>query len=109
MPTRDLNHWRSLSTTLMSAMGVSQTREARVVLSSKDFSGSVSRISYERSAASRSDSFGGFIFWNRILTYPQIALTSAERCAILFWAKDEPEHCRTPPGTKVFHAPAGDG
>src|SRR5216684_7340612 len=45
-PTRDLNHWRFSSTKEISAMGVLQTNEASKVRSSKDCSGSVSRMAY---------------------------------------------------------------
>src|SRR5882762_4193530 len=51
MPTRDLNHWRSSSTREISAMGVLQTNEASSVKSSKDCSGSVSRMAYFSKAA----------------------------------------------------------
>src|SRR5260370_24932709 len=51
MPTRDLNHWRSSSTREISAMGVLQTNEASRVRSSKDCSGSVSRMAYFSKAA----------------------------------------------------------
>src|SRR3989440_5825813 len=51
MPTRDLNHWRSSSTREISAMGVLQTNEARNVKSSKECSGSVSRMAYFSQAA----------------------------------------------------------
>src|SRR5713101_5784954 len=50
-PTRDLNHWRSSSTREMRAMGVLQTNEASRVRSSKDCSGSVSRMAYFSKAA----------------------------------------------------------
>src|SRR6267154_598394 len=51
IPTRDLNHWRSSSTREIRAMGVSQTNEASRVRSSKDCSGSVSRMAYFSKAA----------------------------------------------------------
>src|SRR5882762_3952819 len=51
IPTRDLNHWRSSSTSEISAIGVLQTNEASKVKSSKDCSGSVSRMAYFSKAA----------------------------------------------------------
>ena len=52
-PTRALNHCRSASTRLMSAIGVPQISEASSARSSNAFSGSVSRIRYRRRASSR--------------------------------------------------------
>ncbi|MFN7979806.1 MAG: hypothetical protein U0P30_16855 [Vicinamibacterales bacterium] len=43
-PTRDLNHWRCESMSVMSDIGVSQICDASSVRSSKRCSGSVSRI-----------------------------------------------------------------
>src|SRR5260370_15783217 len=60
IPTRDLNHWRSSSTREISAMGVSQTNEASRVRSSKDCSGSVSRMAYFSKAAILPSSLSGF-------------------------------------------------
>src|SRR5712691_683971 len=51
MPTRDLNHWRSSSIREIRAVGVLQTNEASRVRSSKDCSGSVSRMAYFSKAA----------------------------------------------------------
>lgn len=56
-PICDLNHWRSVSTKLINAIGVWQMEEANVVRSSKSFSAAVSSILYERSDANRSFSF----------------------------------------------------
>src|SRR3989475_4003124 len=61
MPMRDLNHWRSSSTREISAMGVSQTCEASRVRSSKDCSGSVSRMPYLSRAMIRASSFAGLL------------------------------------------------
>ena len=44
-PTFDLNHWRFLSTSEMSAMGLAQMCDAKSVRSSNLCSGSVSRTS----------------------------------------------------------------
>src|SRR5439155_8388616 len=60
IPTRDLNHWRSSSIREIRAMGVLQTNEARSVRSSKDCSGSVSRMAYLSRAATRASSLAGF-------------------------------------------------
>ena len=46
MPTFDLNHWRSASTSEISAIGVPQMCDASSVRSSNAFSGSVSRMRY---------------------------------------------------------------
>src|SRR6266850_2609807 len=59
IPTRDLNHWRSSSTREISAMGVLQTNDASRVRSSKDCSGSVSRMAYFSRAATRASSLAG--------------------------------------------------
>src|SRR5260370_5585274 len=61
MPTRDLNHWRSSSTREIKAMGVSQTYEASSVRSSKDCSGSVSRMGYLSVAMIRASSLAVFL------------------------------------------------
>src|SRR6266567_1399703 len=61
MPTRDLNPWRSSSTREISAMGVLQTYEASSVSSSKDSSGSVSRIAYLSRAMTRASSLAGLV------------------------------------------------
>src|SRR4029077_20649704 len=45
-PTRDLNHWRSSSIREISAMGVLHTKDASRVRSSKDCSGSLTRIAH---------------------------------------------------------------
>src|SRR5947209_9120478 len=58
-PYRDLNHCRSESIKLISAIGVPQTYAASWVRSSNDCSGSVSRILYCRSDANRSLSSAG--------------------------------------------------
>src|SRR3989454_12685658 len=50
-PTRDLNHWRFSSTSEIRAMGVLQMNEDSRARSSKDCSGSVSRIAYFSKAA----------------------------------------------------------
>src|SRR5712671_5687005 len=60
-PTRDLNHWRSSSTREIRAMGVLQTYEASNVRSSKDRSGSVSRMAYLSRATMRASSFAGLV------------------------------------------------
>src|SRR6266446_3907745 len=60
-PTRDLNHWRSSSTREIKAMGVSQTYEASRVRSSKDCSGSVSRMAYLSRAMMRASSLAGLV------------------------------------------------
>src|SRR5712692_11572737 len=61
MPTRDLNHWRSSSMREMRAMGVLQTNEASRVRSSKDCSGSVSRMAYLSRATMRASSLAGLV------------------------------------------------
>src|SRR5271168_1195596 len=53
VPTLDLNHWRSPSISEISAIGVLQTYEASSVRSSNACSGSVSRMAYSSSAATR--------------------------------------------------------
>src|SRR6266849_5803464 len=60
MPTRDLNHWRSSPTREMRAMGVLQINEASRVRSSKDCSGSLSRMAYFSKAAILPASLTGF-------------------------------------------------
>src|SRR5216684_485172 len=59
IPTRDLNHWRSSSTREMRAMGVLQANDASRVRSSKDCSGSVSRMAYFSRATTRASSLAG--------------------------------------------------
>src|SRR6266478_1216417 len=61
IPTRDLNHWRSSSTREMRAMGVLQANDASRVRSSKDCSGSVSRMAYLSRATMRASSFAGLV------------------------------------------------
>src|SRR5207245_6759452 len=60
MPTRDLNHWRSSSIREIRAVGVLQTNEASRVRSSKDCSGSVSRMAYFSKQAILPASLTGF-------------------------------------------------
>src|SRR5690348_422530 len=55
-PIFDLNHCRSSSTSEISAIGVLQMNDASKVRSSNACSGSVSRIAYLSSAATRSAS-----------------------------------------------------
>src|SRR6266516_2322240 len=59
IPTLDLNHWRSSSTKVMSAIGASHMRAANSVKSSKTSSGMVSSTSYCQRTLSRCFSFGG--------------------------------------------------
>src|SRR5713101_4289926 len=60
-PMRDLNHWRSSSTREIRAMGVLQIYEASSVRSSKDCSGSVSRMAYLSRATMRASSLAGLV------------------------------------------------
>src|SRR3954470_4436385 len=64
VPTRDLNHRRSESISVMSAIGVSQIWDASKVRLSKISSGGVSRISKSCSSATRCRSFFGIGTWN---------------------------------------------
>ena len=59
-PILDLNHWRSSSIKLISAIGVPQMSEASLVISSKSGSGAVSSTINASSRLRRCDSFSGF-------------------------------------------------
>src|SRR5437667_10671592 len=61
MTTRDLNHWRFSSTREIRAMGVLQINDASRVRSSKDCSGSVSRMADFSKAAILPAALIGFV------------------------------------------------
>src|SRR6266550_1701312 len=77
MPTRDLNHWRSSSIREISAMGVLQTNEASRVRSSKDCSGSVSRMAYFSKAAILPSSLTGLAMTMGHLLHDPLARVGA--------------------------------
>src|SRR5713226_5971211 len=83
MPTRDLNHWRSSSTKEISAMGVLQTNEASKVRSSKDCSGSVSRMAYLSRAMTRASSLAGLVMAIGNLLRDTFSRTDAGRVGII--------------------------
>src|SRR5437016_2225383 len=73
MPTRDLNHWRSSSIREIRAVGVLQTNEASRVRSSKDCSGSVSRMAYFSKAAILPSSLTGLAMTMSHLLHDSLA------------------------------------